>query len=379
MLWWGKLNDRALGSTMYRWKKLSPEEHVVGARAMAVVVHVRNPLDSLTTAQLEAIFSGRASDWRVFGGGQSPIRCYGPASWDPVMRLFREKLPSSRRGSMVRKRNSSEVLAAVASDPDAIAVVDAAAVASPGESAKKLSIDGALPNAQTIKEGTYPLAETLVLYVSPNASDEAKEFVQFILSGRGDAVLRECGLMPALREVRASAAAGFQRLYGSDIERVKATQTPDDDLELAGELLRTAGTMKLGPETVGAMCETAYDLAFDTSGGETLAFKALHVLLEKLPDREFDCAMKRVALYRRAYAAGKSRARGENLIDALMSAADTATEFRRHAEAADLWRRARAVAGEIESAEQEAIERRLPAFAARVKSEREARRPSRRA
>ena len=86
MLSWGKVGDDLKGLTRHRWRRLSPERHVLGARALAVVVHARNPLDSLTMKQLGAIFSGKASDWRIFGGREGSIRRYGPRSSSPVGR-----------------------------------------------------------------------------------------------------------------------------------------------------------------------------------------------------------------------------------------------------------------------------------------------------
>ena len=393
MLSLGKVADKDLRYSKRRWKALAPEEQTIGARAVAIVVHERSAVESLTLKQLQMVFSGEAKDWTVFGGPRKSIRRYGLAFTDPLTRLFHEKVLSAGKCRMiVRKKDSQEALSALAGDPEGIAFVDAVAAASAGEGVKIVAIgaggstgltasgstgltaskDAVGPNAQTIKDGTYPLARTLVLYVSPKASPAARDFARFILAGSGDAICRKHGFMPTLQAVRADVLAAFEKLYGPDIKRVKATPDTADDQTLAGQMIQSARTMKADAELLAAMCEAAYDLVASASGGETLAFEALGVLAERVPDKRFDCAVKRAALCERAYKAGKSRADGEHLVEALMTAADLGMSPPRFVEAADTWKKALAVAEEVHSPTLTAIRARLPAFTARVESVQEA-------
>ena len=374
----GKVREKDLGYTRERWRQLSPEEHVLGARAVAVAVHPRSPLDCLTMAQLQSIFSGSAAKWQVFGGPAKSIRRYGLQMTDPLAGLFHEMvLPVGKCGMILRKKGSSEVLAALAGDPDGIAFLDAVAAASAGDRVNVVSLgEGASsvsPNAQTIKDGSYGLAQTLVLYVSPNASPRAREFAEFLRAGKGDAVCRTHGFMPTLRAVRADVQGAFEKLYGPDISRVTATAAPADDIALAGTILRSARTMKLTPELLAAMCEAAYDLAAGAAGGRTVAFEALDVLSEKVPAQRFDCALRRAALCEAAYKATQLPSEGDRLAETLMKAADLGTSAGRYVGAADAWRRALAVAEEVNSPSLTVLKSRQPAFIARVESVQEAR------
>ncbi len=375
MLWWGRVDDDSVrGRDRERWEELSPEEHVIGAITPAVIVHIRNPVESLDETQLVRIFSGRASGWGAFGGDDMAIRAYAMARDNEVMRLLEDEWRAVRWRFSIQRRDSREVISSVSTDPGGIGIIDAAAEVSTGDAVKKLSVDGVRPNAQTIRDGTYPLARRLVMYVPPDASPTVNEFVQFLLSDQANSLLRECALLPALREGRSEAVAGFMRLYGPEIERVRSTSDADDNIELAERLLRSAVSMDFEPEIILAMCETAYELGFEVDGGETIAFRALHVLREEMPEREFDAAMKRVALYQRGYDTVKTEAAGRNLVDALIHAAETATASRRYGEAAGLWRRANGTGAEIGYEEQDELERRLPAFEARAESGRRVRR-----
>jgi ABC-type phosphate transport system substrate-binding protein len=392
MLSVGKLTEKDVSYSAARWKALAAAEHVIGARAVAIVVHERSPIDSLSMDQLRTIFSGSAREWSSFGGTRAAIRCYGLAFGDPLTAVFHGRVLSAARcGMIVRKGSSAEALSALAGDPHGIAFADAGAAAVSGETVKVIAIGSAgagqleaprngkpasgaaaAPNAQTIKDGTYPLAETLVLYVSPKGSEAAQDFSRFILAGGGDATIRKHGYMPTLRAVKADALAAFGKLYGPDIKRVKATPDAADDLALAGQMIQSARTARLDAELLAAMCESAYDLAAGASGGQTTAFEALSVLAERVPDKRFDCAVKRAALCEQAYKAGGSPADGERLVEALMTAADLGTSARSFAEAADAWARALAVAEVVNAPGLAVLKERRPAFEARVKSAAEA-------
>lgn len=375
MLCLGKVSEKDLGYAAERWKALAPREHTIAAQAVAVVVHPRNAIQSMTLKQLQAAFSGEARDWTVFGGRRNAIRRYGLAFGDPLTAMFHEKVLSAGKCRMLmRKADSAEAIKALAGDPDGIAFVDAVAAMSAGDKVKIVAIgaDAVSPNAQSIEDGSYPLSATLTLYVSPEASEAAKDFAQFILAGRGDTILRKHGFMPTLRAASADVLVAFEKLYGPDIKRVKGTPDTADDLALAAQMIQSARTGKLDADLVAAMCEAAFDLAASASGGETRAFEALDVLADKVPDRRFDCAVKRAALCERVYKESKSRADGEHLTQALMTAGELGTSSHRFAEAADAWKKALAVAEGINSSKLATIKEQLPAYEARVESLREA-------
>jgi phosphate transport system substrate-binding protein len=331
----GRLGDKELASAKDGWKKLAPTEHALGARALAIVVHERNIVESLTLEQVQRIFaSPPAAEWKLYGGEAKAIHRYGLPQTDPLGVLFHEKvLPSGRCGTMVRKDRSADVLTVLASDPQAIAFVDAVAASAAGGAIKTVAIGDlkacVLPNAQTIKDGTYPLAQALMLYVSPKAAKPTQDFAQFILAGKGDAVCRKHGFLPTLRMVRADAIAAFQKLYGAEMKRVKATADPNDDIALAGLILQSVRNTKLNEDLVATMCEAAFDLAFNTAGGETAAFEAIAVWGEKAPDMLCDCALKRAALYERAFKADKLSGDGARLVEALTAAGDLGTSAHR--------------------------------------------------
>jgi hypothetical protein len=83
-----------------------------------------------------------------------------------------------------------------------------------------------------------------MMYVHPKASKMAKDFVQFVLSGRCDAICRSAGYVPGLRAMKVDISAAFEGLYGAEVRRVKATPQPEDDIALAGQILQAARTAR---------------------------------------------------------------------------------------------------------------------------------------
>jgi len=171
-----------------------PAEYLLAGRAAAVVVNPANKIDALTIGQLQAIFGGEVADWGTLGnsGSQikgSQIKPYGLRSDDLATGIFeKECLERAKWKRVGIKKDSAEVLAAVSMDPQAIGFVDLADIPATGQSVKILAIKLGmgerakliLPTPENIKNAMYPLSQRLWLYVHPQASDTAKDFVKFI-------------------------------------------------------------------------------------------------------------------------------------------------------------------------------------------------------
>lgn len=371
----GAISEQDVRTFSNKWEALAPKQHVIGVRAVAMIVHPRNPMDSLTVDQLQAIFSGKVAQWRVLGGAGGSIRRYGLYPMDPLASMFHDKILAASRCAMIlRKKNSEDVLAAVKTDPEAIGYVDAVVAASAGDAVKVLAIGQSttttvLPNAQTLKDGSYFMAEQLLLYVPSQSSELAQQLIQMILTGKGDAICRRYGFLPALREVKADAMDAFEKLYRADIQRVQATAEATDDVELAHQMVQSARIMSSNPQLLAAMCDKAYELAFAAGrNGITTCFESIRVVTQYVPEKHWDCALKRAALYERAFAINQSRLEGEHLITSLMFAADLCTSARRYVEAAEAWQKAIKVAEQLSSPKANVLVERQAAFAARVQS-----------
>lgn len=64
------------------------------------------------------------------------------------------------------------------------------------EKVKALKVDGAKATVENIKNGDYKLARPFNIAVKDNASDEAKDFISYILSTEGQAIVKDEGYIP---------------------------------------------------------------------------------------------------------------------------------------------------------------------------------------
>ncbi len=175
-------------------------EHVVAIDGLAIIVHPNNPIRTLSLSALEAIFSGRVTNWSEVGGDDQDIHVYArdenSGTWDTFKHLVLKGRARLKPG--VKRFESNNALSdSVSLDAHGIGFVGLASV----HQAKALSImDGdtqALPpEAVFIATEDYPLARRLFIY-SPEvyASQWQSKFIQFAQSQVGQNIVENVGFV----------------------------------------------------------------------------------------------------------------------------------------------------------------------------------------
>jgi len=186
---------------------IEPVEHVIAADAIAVVVHPSNPVDGLTIDQLSDIFTGQVTNWRKVGGEDRPIVLLSRESNSGTHIYFLEEvvrkgekgnqalfspdtllMPSSEGISHEIRQNPNAIgydgLGYVTEDQKTLAVAIRA-----GE-------PYVLPTIATVKDGSYPIARSLYMYTNGQPTGVIKDYLDWILSDEGQAIVRELGFVP---------------------------------------------------------------------------------------------------------------------------------------------------------------------------------------
>ncbi|CAM2067707.1 Phosphate-binding protein [Sulfidibacter corallicola] len=189
----------------------------VAMDALAIFVHAENPVESLTLAEVDAIFSRTRrggllrtfSTWSDLGVATGPARyplsLYGRNSASGTYGLF--KLTALFRGdfknSVKELPGSAAVVLAVSQDPAAIGY---AGIGYRTSGVKMLSIapeKGSLAKpatSQNVLNGAYPLGRLLYIYVAKPPSQSlpvpVEEFLKFVLSREGQRIVRKSGYIP---------------------------------------------------------------------------------------------------------------------------------------------------------------------------------------
>ncbi|MCL2810441.1 MAG: substrate-binding domain-containing protein [Clostridia bacterium] len=135
--------------------------------------------------------------------------------------------------------STSVMLAGVASDPNAIGYVS---LGSLNDTVKALAVDGAAATTDAIKSGEYKISRPFNIAVGDNVSEAAQDFIGFILSAEGQAVVEASGYIAVADDAPAYAgsASGKVVVAGSSsvtpvMERLKEAYValnPEVNLEI---------------------------------------------------------------------------------------------------------------------------------------------------
>ena len=192
---------------------------------LAVYVHKDNPLQGLTLAQVDAIFSqtrkgGLADDITTWGQlglagdwAQKPISLYGRNSASGTYGYFKKKalFGGDYKNSVKEQPGSSSVVGGIAQDSFGMGysgigykTADVRALAL-GKDEGAL-VEASAANAYT---GKYPLARFLYVYINHKPNGELdplrREFVRYIFSKQGQEDVLKAGYYPVTAEIAAKA------------------------------------------------------------------------------------------------------------------------------------------------------------------------------
>jgi ABC-type phosphate transport system, periplasmic component len=174
-------------------------EQTVAYMAVKIIVNTDTGVDNLTSDQILSLFSGKITDWSEVGGNGS-VTLILPNKNDAFLTLFEDlfKLRAQVDGrwqslSPDTATRTDNVADQVFSTPGAIGIIPASSDVS---GVNIISVDGVLPTAENIKDGSYTGAETITIAEAKDSSDEAKAFVDFCLSAQGQSLIASTGFMP---------------------------------------------------------------------------------------------------------------------------------------------------------------------------------------
>lgn len=147
-------------------------EQVIAIDGLAIILHPDNPLASLDTAQLAAVFAGEVRTWEELGGKGGAIRLYARDEQSGTYDTFKELVLASHGKSLAsdarRFESNDRLAAAVSADPHAIGFVG---IASVGRARALAIADGEslpmAPQESLIATEDYPLSRRLFLYLKP--------------------------------------------------------------------------------------------------------------------------------------------------------------------------------------------------------------------
>ena len=190
---------------------ITPIEFIVARDAIAVIVNPNNPVEELTLQQLSDIYSGKISNWKDVGGEDRPIVRLSRETNSGTHVHFLEQV--IRLGDKENKTlfatntlllPSSEVIGGeIRENPNAIGY-DGLGYVTPDMKVIAVSdsrLDNhkfILPSAETVNNGTYPIARDLYIYSAGEPVGPIKKYLEWIFSKEAQDIVTDLGFVPII-------------------------------------------------------------------------------------------------------------------------------------------------------------------------------------
>ncbi len=194
----------------------------VALGAWVFVVNKSNPVNNLSTQQLRDIYQGRITNWKEVGGKNAPIQPFGYImcpSRDEALRQFLvgEKqynkgivgIDNSKFAPNVKKVKVGDLedCALVETDSSGIVALpyDNVAGSEPKCSSmrkgavKVIAVDDITPSIQSIQSESYPVTNHLFMITKGVPDSAEAQYLRFLTSDEGQALLGKTGLVAPLR------------------------------------------------------------------------------------------------------------------------------------------------------------------------------------
>jgi len=177
-------------------KKAGLSAATIGYDAIAVFVHKNNPVKNLTKEQLKGIFTGKIKNWKEVGGKNAPIvpNTEIIAGKRATIEMFQDHIMDGAQYAKFKEIDlPRDQIVELTKQENGICSVSLGLLASLSkeEKAKVKAIDvaGSEPSEKNVQSGAYLISRPLLLVTKGLAKGEAKDFISFILSPEGQAIV----------------------------------------------------------------------------------------------------------------------------------------------------------------------------------------------
>jgi len=181
-------------------------EVLVGTDALAVVVNPDNTwLNNITLEELQTLWEpaaeGTITRWNQVNASwpNEPIALYGPGTDSGTFDYFTEEVmgeSGASRADYTASEDDNILVLGVSRDENAIGYFGLAYYLENQDVLRNVSIEGVPASFETGKDGTYPLARPLYIYISKEALQrpEVDAFVEYyITTARDTEIVTEVG------------------------------------------------------------------------------------------------------------------------------------------------------------------------------------------
>lgn len=174
----------------------------IGTEAFVFFVHKDNPITNLTTEQIKDIYSGKITNWKDVGGKNEKIAAFqrneGSGSQSMLKRFMGDTPIADAPTEMVNDLMAGiiEQVADYKSKTNSIGFSFRYYVEGiiKNPDIKMISIDGAAPTSENIRNGSYPILTPIyAVTYKENQNGNIDKLLEWILSDEGQYIINETG------------------------------------------------------------------------------------------------------------------------------------------------------------------------------------------
>ncbi len=174
--------------------------HPVAWDALAIIVNKNNPINSLSTKQVKAIYTGKITNWKQVGGKDAHINLYirrgtiSGVGYAIRQYVFKDRNKKFKTNSKFIVKSSGPLEKAVVKDLHAMGITGISSARK--RNVKIIGFDGKIPSYENVATGKYDLYRPLYLVTSPSPSKKVKDFIKFVVSKEGRQIIRNNNTVP---------------------------------------------------------------------------------------------------------------------------------------------------------------------------------------
>lgn len=184
---------------------VEPYEITFAQDALAIIININNPIDSLSLDQLSQIYKGTIKNWKEIGGNDEPILLYGRQSSSGTYIFFREYVVKDEYDtSMIGMSGTAQIVDAIRTDKNGVGYVSSGYITENIQKGLKvLSIKKDMDSRayspttkSNIISGNYAITRPLLQYTNGKPKGKLLEFILYQFTPEGQAIIEANGFYP---------------------------------------------------------------------------------------------------------------------------------------------------------------------------------------
>lgn len=164
--------------------------HKIAIDGIVPIVHPSMKIDNITLEQLRDIYNSKIKRWKELGGPDRPISSVSRDTSSGTYEVWEGKI---LKGDKVRPdallvASNGQAVQTVAQNKFAIGYIGIGYIE---KSVKVLKVDGRTASANSVRDGSWPIARPLFMYTNGKPSGVIAKFIDFMLSKEGQKIVNE--------------------------------------------------------------------------------------------------------------------------------------------------------------------------------------------